>query len=210
MKMQRVVRCGLAVSAILALVVIGVSGPSCAQDKTIAVSPSSEPTIQGAPEPLPVPHAVQATSATLSVAGTTLRPRASSTTYGYGGNGTTYAVAGTGYFNAQVYLPQGAVITSFRMYYYDADATYNCQGWISCYGVNGQILTDISSVASTGSAGYGFVDSAPINHTVDNTLYNYALVWGPSVIGTDMRLAGFSIIYTPPATPARSSVIPLY
>jgi hypothetical protein len=211
MKVQRVVRCGLAVSVILALVVMGVSGPGFAQDKTTGASPGTEPAAQRAPAPkLPVPLAVQATSATLSVAGTSLRPRTSSTTYGFSNGGSTYALAGTDFFNAPVYLPQGAVITSFRMYYFDANATVDCSGFLTYYQLGGPGAVELGPITSTGSSGFGFVDSGPINLTVDNTLYTYVLNWRPNVTGAGMTLNGFSIFYTPPVTPTRSAVIPLY
>ena len=151
--------------------------------------------------------AVPAESAVLRVAGTAFRPLSSGT--GFGSNRPAiWAVNGVDYFETPLYLPQGAVVTGLRMYYWDGSTTYDCVGMLTCYDIANFSSIFVGRSFSSGNPGFGYSDSAAFSHTIDYTNYAYSLTWYPSVAGSNqMWLIGFQITYTPP--PGRAAVIPL-
>ena len=133
------------------------------------------------------------------VTGSALKPRENDVSYTVDINGScTYVTAGdvNTVWNIPVLLPNGAVVDTLRMYYYDTSASYTT-AWLTAYDLYGSI-TEEWSVSSTGSTGNSFKDSVQINHTVDYSLYSYVLNWRPLVSGSTLRLCGFRIFYTPP------------
>jgi hypothetical protein len=178
----------------LALLILGVASPLAAADLPL----SSEGTpAKAAPPTLKEPVAKAPVAATLQVVGVALRPRDSATTFDYGSGGNIYATANpSGVWNTPLSLPQGAVVSSFRMYYNDTNAGFDCDGWFSAYNLTTQTLALEWGVTSTGSAGQGFADSVTLNHTVDNTNYAYVFNWRPNVANSTMRLAGFQLFYS--------------
>jgi len=109
-------------------------------------------------------------------------------------------------WSAPVYLPQGAVITSVRMFYIDNNQTENCVG---AFIFRDLIITPTTyaNSSSGSSSSVAYVD-INVPHTVDSSKYAYTLAWVPTVADTSMVLIGFQIFYTPP--PGRAAVIPLY
>jgi len=212
MKDHRVAKFMMVVT--LGLSVLGLSGSTWAQDQAAAPSLSSEPALLSPPAPKAVaprlPAGAPSTTAVLSVTGTALRPQDSSNTFAYAVGGYLYAVAGraSDYFNTPIYLPQGAVVTSIRMYSIDWDSTHDCIGLLSAYKVNAVGDVPLAWVTSSGSSGFRAADSGTISHTIDYHQYSYLLEWSPQVLGSNMMLGGFSIFYTPP--PGKVAVIPLY
>ncbi len=99
-------------------------------------------------------------------------------------------------FTLQIHLPEGAEINYLRLYYYDADTTHNSIAWITVYNGSGN-TTDLLSVLSDGSSGYGQALSAYINHIVDNEAYTYVLNWRPEIMSPKMRLMGMRVAYVP-------------
>ncbi|MDX9954616.1 MAG: hypothetical protein RBT75_10995 [Anaerolineae bacterium] len=132
------------------------------------------------------------------VAGSTLRPRISTTTWASsGGGGCIYAVANPGgIFNVPLELPQGSRIDYLRIYYYDTSVS-DSTAWVSYYnGAGGLVdLPDGSGVASSGNAGYDTDLSVYMGHIVDNYSNAYVLNWRPNVTGSGMMLCGLRVAY---------------
>jgi hypothetical protein len=192
----------------LALLIVGFPSPLPAADKTVPQRPDGA---AAAPIPPPVKEAAPdgAGSSSLRIPALAFRPRNSSVGFAYGGLGSMYATSNPSeWWTAPVYLPQGAVVTSVRMFYYDSNVSYNCSGIFTVYEFATEYGFYLGVCDSSGSAGLGSADSAAINHTVDYTKYGYVLLWQPNAADISMRLEGFQIFYTPP--PGRAAVIPLY
>jgi hypothetical protein len=133
------------------------------------------------------------------VVGSALKPRDNDVTYTSNSNGSCiYVTAGDAntVWNTPVSLPNGSVVNTLRMYYYDTSAS-NSTGWFTVYDLYGAIVQEWS-VISTGSNGNSFSDSALIDHTIDYASYSYVLNWRPIVTGSTLQLCGFRIFYTPP------------
>lgn len=152
------------------------------------------------PDDLEVPKSPEGgTLASYRVVGSALKPRRSDVEYDTNtSGGCVYVTAGNSYtvWNTPVHLPQGSVVETVRMYWYDT-SDGNSIGWLTAYDLYGAIAYEWS-VSSLGNLGNGFADSILINHTVDNTAYSYVLNWRPSVTGPSMQLCGFRIFYDPP------------
>jgi hypothetical protein len=133
------------------------------------------------------------------VTGAALKPRENDASYTVNTNGScTYVTAGDAFtvWNMAPGLPQGAVVDTLRMYYYDTSGS-NTSAWFTVYDLYGAIVQEWS-VSSSGNSGNSFNDSVSINHTIDYSLYSYLLNWRPIVTGSTMQLCGFRIFYTPP------------
>jgi hypothetical protein len=192
----------------LALLIVGFASPLPAQDKTVPQSPDGATAV---PQPPAVKEAAPALagSASLRIPAAAFRPRSNTVGFAYYSGGSMYATSTpTEWWSAPVYLPQGAVVNTVRMFYYDANATVNCNCIFDVFTFNDGILIQ-PLWSSSGSAGLGYADSPPINHTVDYTQYGYVLQWQPNAADTSIRLEGFQIFYTPPPG-GRAAVIPLY
>jgi hypothetical protein len=133
------------------------------------------------------------------VAGSTLRPRTSTTGWGWsGGGGCIYATSDSGaVFNIHVALPAGSRVDYLRLYYYDASASYS-QAWFTRYDGTGG-YSDRATVSSSGSSGYGTTLSAYVGDVLDDPNYSYVLNWRPNVAGSTMMLCGLRIAYRMPA-----------
>jgi hypothetical protein len=112
------------------------------------------------------------------------------------GNGGAYIVSGSGALVAPVHLPHGAVITEFKVFFYDASssdmtASLETQGVASSYFV-------LASVSSTGISGYGNQTDATIsNPTVDNKRYSYLIyAFCTAWDGGNLRIKGALVTYT--------------
>jgi hypothetical protein len=137
----------------------------------------------------------------LRIPGTALKPRNSDATYvPTGGGGCFYSTASSyTIFNTGVYLPQGSLVDTLRMYYCDSSLT-DSSAWFTVYDLYGDIVEEWQ-VSSSGNTGYGFNDSSMINHIIDYSQYSYAINWRPYVLGTTMWNCGFRIFYQPPVFP---------
>jgi len=135
------------------------------------------------------------------IAGSSLRPRASTTTWASGGSGgSIYAVANAGeVFNVPLSLPEGSRIDYLRIFYYDTSAS-NSTAWVTYYdGMGGLVdLPTGSGVDSAGDTGYGTNLSAYMGHIVDNVNNAYVLNWRPNVAGSTMMLCGLRVAYQLP------------
>jgi len=136
----------------------------------------------------------------ISVSPSAFNPGSSTYTYSMG---SYYLYKKTGYATTQnwwapVYLPDGAVVTEFKVWYFDytsqADMTFRLQrATIASSGV------DMASVTTSGSAGNGNGADTSINYaTINNSLYVYFLFMQfPAVdIGDYLSFSGARIKYT--------------
>jgi len=129
-------------------------------------------------------------------AGSTMRPRDSSTTWTYPGVGCISVGRGNDFFTLHVDLPEGSKVDYLRIFYYDTSAT-DSQGAFTMYdGAGG--FTDLTSAFSTGEAGYGTALSPLLEHIVGNVDNSYVLLWRANDLGTDTRLCGLRLAYRLP------------
>ena len=99
--------------------------------------------------------------------------RNSGTAWTYATNGYIYAttnpIGDQIAFWATVTLPSGVAIRYLDLYYNDLDAGNDITATIRAYnGTGSPGFSDVVSVASGGSGGYGYNFSSIISHTVDN------------------------------------------
>ncbi|WP_456445250.1 S-layer homology domain-containing protein [Thiolapillus sp.] len=117
----------------------------------------------------------------LQIPASAFSTRCGDTNYNYQGNGYVSATAvpcGNSYvFWAPVQLPAGALIKWMDLFYYDTDTTYDLTARLHAYtgsdpAYDNPGFTDLASVSSSGSAGYGYVAKV-MNYTVNNDVrYN--------------------------------------
>ena len=115
-------------------------------------------------------------------------------------SGACIAAVDTGaqFFTLSLNLPQGSRIDYLRLYYYDTDAANNSVANIRKYDASGN-YTEITSVNSSGSGGYGTALGGLANHVVDNASGAYVLNWWPIVTGSTMQLCALRVAYRLPA-----------
>ena len=133
------------------------------------------------------------------IAGAALKPRENDVSYTIGtGGACTYVVSGdtSTVWNAAVWLPQGAVVDTLRMYYYDTSGS-NSTAWVTNYDSGGN-FTDVTTVASSGSGGYGTQLSAYSGHVANTASRSYVLNWSAGTNGSSMRLCGLRVAYRVP------------
>ncbi len=133
------------------------------------------------------------------LAGSMLRPRASSVGYYWGaGGGCIYNSSGNPaeIWNVPVTLPEGATINTVRMYY-DDNSDVNSTAWFTIYDLYGELVQEWA-MTSSGNTGEGFADTPLIDHTIDYTPYSYVLNWRPTIQGATMQVCGFRIFYEAP------------
>ena len=100
-------------------------------------------------------------------------------------------------FTLQIHLPEGAEIEWLRLYFYDSNPDANSTAWITTYDGAGNV-TDLISVTSDSSAGYGFVISNYVGHVVDNTNLAYVLNVDFGVNNSSNELCGLRVAYMLP------------
>ena len=129
-------------------------------------------------------------------AGSSFRPRASSTGWDYQSAGCISARSGTNIFTLHLEVPHGARIDYLRILYYDTSAS-NTAGYITRYDAHGG-MSDLIGATSTGNAGYGYVVSNYLGHIVDTESNAYILNWIPNGTGSSIRLCGLRVAYRLP------------
>jgi hypothetical protein len=136
------------------------------------------------------------------VAGATLRGRNSTTGYLYDGVGCSHVTSGTGtgrILNTELPLPDDSVIKYLRVYYRDTNPASGVEGYITRYqpGVG---TADLIHAGSTDafSGGYGFVVSAELTETVNNTPYAYTLIGWPDDANVANQICGLRVAYYAP------------
>jgi hypothetical protein len=118
-------------------------------------------------------------------------------TYGMGG---AYIVSGNGGMVAPVHLPNGAVVTEFRVYYYD-----NSPGdlYVVLYGQTfSSGYFQLALVTSSGTPGYSNgVDTTIDSATIDNTSYSYMVDAASTAWDSNLRIKAVVIKYSVNAVP---------
>lgn len=140
-----------------------------------------------------VPEDFSINFAYFHAAGSSLTPRDSSTGWIYQGTGCVSANGGNDIFSMHLDLPEGARIDYLRLYYRDTSAN-SSTAWITTYDAAGG-FNDLTSVTSSGAAGYGTALSPFVNHVVNNAARAYVLNWQPNQTGASMQLCGLRVAY---------------
>jgi hypothetical protein len=121
------------------------------------------------------------------------------------GLGSAYFTGtGTSYAWAPVNLPQGAAITGFDFYYYDANAL-NISAGIYEVNATGSMPTQIgTNLVSSGSSGFGSVSLNLLSPwTVNNDANSYwAMVGTGATPATDLKWRGVRVRYKLQVSPA--------
>jgi hypothetical protein len=104
---------------------------------------------------------------------------------------------GSQFFTLNLNLPDGARIDYLRLFYYDADASNSTANIRKYNGAGG--YTEIATVSSTGSAGFGTTLSTYVGQVVNNSDGGYVLNWLPSIASTSQQLCGLRVAYRLPA-----------
>jgi len=142
-----------------------------------------------------------APAATLSyyrLVGTAFNVRTTATTYAYNFDGCIYLTAGSdNRLMAPLLIPDGSIIKFLRIYYDDTSAGTNLTAWITRYqpGVSSE---DLTSVTSSGSAGYGTTLSPEITHTVDLAGWAYTIIVAPNANANTNSICGIRVAYYAP------------
>jgi hypothetical protein len=192
---------------VLVVVISGGSGQTQGPEGTTPPfqPPETAPAEQERAPGLPVgPAGIEETQTTLAqsynaslrlpVAG--LKPRTDDVEWHVGGEGgCTYASSGNPYtwWSTPLYLPQGAIIRYFRMYYNDQNPSVGSYAFLTVYDMYGQVVEEWR-LASLGT-GMDYVTTGQLDHAVDNNRYTYAINWRPNDLGSDMQVCGFRIWY---------------
>jgi hypothetical protein len=174
---------------------------------------SANPATKGTPAPddNPVPDSSlsktspSALSPLLSyytIAGTSLRPRNSVTTYAYDTVGCLHITGNAAVnpiLNAEFHIPEGSLIKYIRLSYGDTSATGNVAAYLTRYapGVSTTDLTLVSSDIAF-SGGFGFVVSTELNETVNNTDYVYTVLGFTSSVDSTEQICGIRVAYYAP------------
>jgi len=112
------------------------------------------------------------------------------------GNGGAYIASGTGALVAPVHLPQGAVVTAFKVFFYDASSSDMSVEWAR-QNMAGGGYAFLAEVTSTGISGYGNKTTTSISgNPIDNTNYSYHVYAYSSAWDSNLRIKGALITYT--------------
>ena len=211
---------GLFLAIVFAITFL-ISGKSQAQQKIPHTEPGGEAAIEMSPSydsgdpsfkasgirPMDenVPMEAQQPSVSFSyyqVSGATLRGRNSNTGYVYDAAGCSHVTSGTGagrILNTELPLADGSVIKYLRVYYRDTNPANGVEGYITRYQP-GAGTVDLIHAGSTDAfvTGYGFVVSAEITETVNNTIYAYTLIGWPDDINVANQICGLRVAYYAP------------
>jgi hypothetical protein len=139
-------------------------------------------------------------------AGIQFTPRNSAETYAYAGYGCMYQTSGSGDYITPLNIPDGAVLKYLRIYYNDTSAS-NITAFLTKYDP-AVGYTDITSVLSSGSAGYGTSLSAEMNEVVDTTNHAYVLIWRPGTSSSANQFCGTRVAYYFPSDGHFTAIAP--
>jgi hypothetical protein len=189
----------------LAVLIVSVTSASMATARTgvitgegraAAAQPGTPVGTELDPDEMPDPFAPLATFSYYNILGSALQPRGSALTFAYGGNGCIYVTGGSELrMQFPVILPEGSEIRYVRIYYNDA-AAGDMTVWLTKYQP-GQASSDLTSVSSSGSAGFGTALSPLVGEIVDNS-DNYTLNFGWGTTGSTQQICGVRVAYYAP------------
>lgn len=104
---------------------------------------------------------------------------------------------------APVYLPQGAKVNKFTMYYYDSYPVGHVQAYLCRYPLSGgTALGYLASIPSNTNTGYANLSDSTIDiETIDNANYSYLIYidFQYPAATTSLRATGFRIDYEYPS-----------
>lgn len=135
-------------------------------------------------------------NASLRIPAVALRPRESNVEWGVGGaEGCIYVSGGNRYtwWVVPFYLPDGASLRYFRMYYNDQSTEVNCAAYLTVYDRFGNIVLERGIFSR--NTGQDYVTSAELEHEIDYGQYSYVIKWSPNMIGSSMQVCGFRLYY---------------
>jgi hypothetical protein len=115
-----------------------------------------------------------------------------------GSHGGAYIESGGPYaLAAPVHLPQGAVVTEFKVFFMDTSSSDVSVGLKRLYLSTGGYAT-MADVSSSGISGYDSQTDATISYaTIDNTVHGYCVrAYCTSWDGWNLRIMGALITYT--------------
>jgi hypothetical protein len=112
------------------------------------------------------------------------------------GMGGAYLYSGSNAMAAAVHLPQGAVVISFRVFFYDSSSS-DLSVSLQFIPASGAYYT-LAEVDSTGLSGYASKTDTSISYaTIDNTLNSYHIrAWSDSWDSNNLRVMGALVTYT--------------
>lgn len=105
------------------------------------------------------------------------------------------------YATAPVYLPNGAKVNKFTLYYYDDTTGGSVSAFLSRVPIGGGSYQDLAITTSNTNTGYANVsDTTILIETIDNANYTYIidLCFFSETISTSLRATGFRIDYEYP------------
>ncbi len=111
------------------------------------------------------------------------------------GNGGAYIISGSGALVAPVHLPHGAVVTEFRVFFYDTSSS-DMTVSLDLQGMSGGYST-MARVSSSGAPGYmSETDTTISSATIDNLAYSYLIyAFCPAWDGGNLKIKGAVIRY---------------
>jgi len=155
--------------------------------------PQADPAVYPEEEP-------DTASAHLQIPGALMRPENSANVEWavfYDHPGCIYAGAGSAdtWWNGPIYPPQGATLTSLRVYLYDGSVA-DSQARFAVLGAYGDMAGNYPG-SSYGIDGFGWFDIPIPNVVVDHAAYSYIVWWQPNQLGNTMMICGYRLYYTP-------------
>jgi len=168
---------------------------------SVGLPPDDNPLVEAASSPNS-PTAPSAPFHYYQVTGATLRGRNSSTEYAYDNVGCSHVTAGVSrILNTELPLPDDSVIKYLRVYYQDNNPASGIEVYITRYQP-GVATADLIHAGSTNAfaGGYGFVVSAEITETVNNTPYAYTLIGWPDDANINNKICGLRVAYYEPVS----------
>ena len=162
--------------------------------------PAASPEVVGVRVPSGAPDEADSPLATFSyytVVGMQLQPRVSGTGYGYDFNGCLHISAGTdNRLTFPLLIPDGSEVKYLRIYYNDTNAGTDLTAWLTRYDP-GISATDLTSVTSTGSGGYGTALSPELTEIFDSGL-NYSIIVATNTTDATTQICGVRVAYYAP------------
>lgn len=126
----------------------------------------------------------------------TFSPNNSSTAWSYAGAGCRSVTGGTPYFDMDLQLPEDAILDYLRVYYYDADATFDVYAEVYELDLAGN-ATQLASALSSGSAGWGDAGSGFFFHRVSNLTGALMVRVSTGGASASIYLCGIRVRYSP-------------
>jgi len=114
-----------------------------------------------------------------------------------GGCGGAYLIEGEGKLIAPINLPDGATMTSFKVYFYDKSSD-NADVFLKAQDLDACSYIELAHVESNSNSGYYNLESSisPSNKIVDNQNYAYHVLAESDNWSSSLKIKGAVISYT--------------